>query len=145
MDTHGTAQLVGDRNHQCDATAVWTSPADARAYVLLDGVGDTPAVRAWTRDAARRLARTAGLHADAEAGLRAEYDRYAAEPARSGDHSLPTAAAVVVVHTPDGLLSIAWSGDARSYLLLDGNLRLITEDHNARRVYEGGDRNLITA
>ncbi|WP_228925320.1 hypothetical protein [Streptomyces sp. DH7] len=144
MDTHGTAQLVGDRDHQCDATTVWTSPAGARAYVLLDGVGDTPAVRAWTQDAARRLARAAGLHADAEAGLRAESDRYVAEPARSGDHDLPTAAAVVVVHIPGGLLSVAWSGDARAYLLLDGNLRLLTEDHNARRAC-GADRNLITA
>ncbi|MFI2318765.1 hypothetical protein AMK17_38205 [Streptomyces sp. CB00072] len=68
-----------------------------------------------------------------EAGLRAEHDRYAAEPARSADHDLPTAAAVVVVRVPGGLLAIAWSGDARAYLLLDGNLRLLTEDHNARR------------
>lgn len=132
--------MDGDRNHQCDATAVWTSPGGTRAYVLLDGVGDTPAVRAWTQAAARRLAHVAVLHADAEAGLRAEYDRYAAEPARTADHDLPTAA----VHVPGGLLSVAWSGDARAYLLLDGDLRLLTEDHNARRV-RGTNRNLITA
>ncbi|MFJ5117965.1 mucin-2 [Kitasatospora sp. NPDC088548] len=142
--TYGTSQLGGDRNHQCDATAVWTSSAGTRAYALLDGVGDTPAVRTWTPAAARRLARAAVLHADAEAGLRAEYDHYAAEPARTADHDLPTAAAVVVVHIPGGLLSVAWSGDARAYLLLDGHLRLLTEDHNARRAY-GTDRNLITA
>ncbi|MFD0396256.1 hypothetical protein ACFQ3Z_45230 [Streptomyces nogalater] len=39
---------------------------------------------------------------------------------------------------------MAWSGDARAYLLLDGHLRLLTEDHNARRACDG-DRNLITA
>lgn len=38
-----------------------------------------------------------------------------------------------MVRVPGGLLAIAWSGDARAYLLLDGNLRLLTEDHNARR------------
>ncbi|MET9402081.1 hypothetical protein [Kitasatospora sp. NPDC002965] len=116
-----------------------------RAFALLDGIGDTPAVRAWTRTAARRLARAAAVHADAEAGLRAERARYAADPARADhDHDLPSAAAVVAVHVPGGLLSVAWSGDARAYLLLDGRLRLLTDDHNARRACDG-DRNLITA
>ncbi len=119
--------------------------AGLRPTDLLDGIGDTQAVRAWTGTAARRLARTTAGHGDAEAGLRAEYDRYAAEPARTAHHDLPTAAAVVTVHVPGGLLSVAWSGDARAYLLLDGHLRLLTEDHNERRAYEGGDRNLITA
>ncbi|MFI1015764.1 hypothetical protein [Streptomyces sp. NPDC020965] len=152
MDSYGTAQLPGDRDHQCDATAVWTAPSRARAYVLLDGVGDTPTVRAWTRTAARRLARTAALHANPEAGLRTERARYAAEPGRHCDHGpqLPCAAAVVV-HTPaaggtGGMLTFAWSGDARAYLLFDGHLRLITEDHNQRRAYNGyGDRNVLTA
>ncbi|MDT9686078.1 hypothetical protein RND61_29005 [Streptomyces sp. TRM76323] len=83
------------------------------------------------------------------AGLWAEYDRYAADPARRDpDHDLPCAAAVVAVHVPGSLFSVAWSGDARAYLLLDGlgPLRLLSEDHNARRAYDGhGNRNLITA
>ncbi|GLF98236.1 PP2C family protein-serine/threonine phosphatase [Streptomyces yaizuensis] len=156
MDSYGTAQLPGDWGHQCDATAVWTAPGGTRAYVLLDGVGDTAAVRAWTRTAARRLARTAALRANAETGLRAERARYAAEPGRHAmdGPQLPCAAAVVVVHTshtpgtggPGGTLSFAWSGDARAYLLLDGHLRVITEDHNERRAYDGhGDRNVLTA
>ncbi|CAL9676906.1 hypothetical protein [Streptomyces sp. enrichment culture] len=82
---------------------------------------------------------------DAEAGLRAEYGHYAADPARTAGHDLPCAAAVVAVHVPGGLFSVAWSGDARAYLLLDGHLRLLTEEHNARRACDGGDRNLITA
>ncbi|MCL3998817.1 hypothetical protein [Streptomyces lavenduligriseus] len=41
--------------------------------------------------------------------------------------------------------SVAWSGDTRAYLPLDGHLRLLTEDHNARRACDGGDRKLITA
>ncbi|WP_197371478.1 hypothetical protein, partial [Streptomyces clavuligerus] len=64
------------------------------------------------------------------------------------DYPLPAAAAVAAVHTPGGLLSIAWSGDARAYLHLDGDstLRLVTEGHNERRVHGGlGDRHALTA
>ncbi|MEV7676725.1 hypothetical protein [Streptomyces sp. NPDC088752] len=73
VKTHAVAQRPGDRMFQCDATAVCTMPGGARAYALLDGVGDTRPVRAWTRTAARRLARAAAGHSDAEVGLRAEY------------------------------------------------------------------------
>ncbi|MEU7088107.1 hypothetical protein [Streptomyces achromogenes] len=118
---------------------MFTVPDGTRAYALLDGVGDTPAVRSWKCAAVFLLARAAG-NADAEAGLRAEYGHYAADPARTAGHGLPYAAAVVAVHVPGGLLSVAWSGGARAYLLLDGHLRLLTEDHNARRACNGGDR-----
>ena len=33
MRSYATAQLIGDRSHQCDATAVYTAPTGARAYV----------------------------------------------------------------------------------------------------------------
>ncbi|MEU7088119.1 hypothetical protein [Streptomyces achromogenes] len=145
VTSYATAQRRGDRAFQCDATAVFTAPDGTRAYALLDGVGDTEVVRSWTRAAAFLLARAAAGHADAEAGLRAEYGHYAADPARTAGHGLPCAAAVVAVHVPGGPFSVAWSGDARAYLLLDGHLRLLTEDHNARRATDGGDRNLITA
>ncbi|KOX34482.1 hypothetical protein ADL06_07325, partial [Streptomyces sp. NRRL F-6491] len=76
--------------------AVCQVPDGIRVYALLDGVGDTRTVRAWTRTAARRLARAAAGHGDAEAGLRAEYERYAADPARHApDHDLPAATAIV--------------------------------------------------
>ncbi|WP_225804233.1 hypothetical protein [Streptomyces sp. NK15101] len=84
----------------------------------------------------RRLARAATGYGNAEAGLRVEYERYAADPARRDhDPDLPTAAAVVAVHVPSDLFSVAWSGDAHAYLFLDGLglLRPLTEDHNARR------------
>ncbi|MGW9453397.1 hypothetical protein [Streptomyces sp. NPDC055632] len=105
---HAVARRPGDRVFQCDATAVCTMPDGTRAYALLDGVGDTRTVRAWTRTAARRLARAAAGHGDAEAGLRAEYERYAADPARHDpEHDLPSAAAVVAVHVPGGLFTVA--------------------------------------
>ncbi|MFF3468985.1 hypothetical protein ACWCQN_45900 [Streptomyces sp. NPDC001984] len=98
MRTHSAFQLIGDRSHQCDATATYTLNG-ARSYALCDGIGSTDAVRGWTRTAARR--------ADAETGLRAVYEAYAAEPDRQDKYArndLPAACAVVVVTAPRGFV-----------------------------------------
>lgn len=151
MRTYATAQLIGDRTHQCDATAVHTAPSGARAYVLLDGIGSTDEIRDWTRSAARRLARSAAYHADAEAGLRAQYERYAADPDRQGPWArMPDACALVAVVSPRWL-TVAWCGDVRAYLLVRGTVQRLTQDHNLRRVYPdngvhgGGNRNIVTS
>lgn len=153
MRTYAAAQLIGDRSHQCDATAVYTAPSGARAYVLLDGIGSTDEVRDWTRQASRRLARAAARRGDAEAGLRAVYGRYAAEPWRQGPWARePEACAVVAVTAPGRPLTVAWCGDARAYLLTpSGTVHRLTADHNLRRVYPpndihgGGNRNIVTS
>lgn len=150
MRTYATAQLIGDRSHQCDASAS-ASHNGARAYVLLDGIGSTDGIRDWTRQAARRLARSAAYHADAETGLRAQYERYAADPDRQGPWGFgPKACAVVAVATPRWL-TVAWCGDVRAYLLVRGTVQRLTADHNLRRVYPdngvhgGGNRNIVTS
>lgn len=155
MDIYAAAQLIGGRTEQCDATAVHTAPDGTRAYVLLDGVGSTPKIRAWTRSAARRLARSAALRGDAEPALRAAYDKYAADLADvhpAVRTYYPKAAAVVAVTGSGNFLRVAWCGDARAYLLLNGSVRRLTNDHNLRRVYPptdvypmGGNRNVITS
>ncbi|MFF3928247.1 mucin-2 [Streptomyces hirsutus] len=66
--TYATAQLIGDRTVQCDATAVRTASDGARAFVLLDGIGSSDEIRDWTRTAARRLARAAARRGDAVRG-----------------------------------------------------------------------------
>ena len=145
--THATAQRHGTRSHQCDATATYTHNG-VRAYALLDGIGSNAEIRDWTRTAARRLARTAARHGDAEAGLRAEYDRYAAEPDRHENYrDLPTACAVVAVIAPGRLLTVAWCGDSRAYFLTPGGTVLpMTNDHNLRRLYpDFGSRHRITS
>jgi len=147
MRTYATAQLIGDRSHQCDATATYTHNG-VRAYVLADGIGSTDEIRDWTRTAARRLARAAAVRGDAEAGLRAVYDRYAAEPDRQDPYNrLPSACAVVAVHAPGKALTVAWCGDARAYVLTTSGTTLrLTEDHNLRRVWPPhGNRNRITS
>ncbi|WP_406501579.1 mucin-2 [Streptomyces sp. NBC_01590] len=152
MRNYATAQETGLRDNQCDATAVYTAPTGARAYVLLDGIGSTDAVREWTRAAAARLARRAARRGDAETGLRAVYDAYATEREDpfAQDYA-PKAAAVVAVTAPGKPLPVAWCGDSRAYLLTDGTLRRLTNDHNLRRVYpptdwhNGGNRNRITS
>lgn len=155
MRNYATAQALGSRTTQCDATAIHTAPDGARAYALLDGIGDYQSVRNWTRTAARRVARAASRRADAEAGLRHIYKDYAADPDRRDPYTrryMPSAAAVVVVTVPGKPMTVAWCGDARAYLLTRGIARRLTEDHNLRRVYpptamypEGGDRNTITS
>ncbi|MGP4049320.1 PP2C family protein-serine/threonine phosphatase [Streptomyces sp. 2A115] len=147
MRTHAAFQLIGDRSHQCDATATYTHNA-ARAYVLCDGIGSSDQVRAWTLTAARRLARAAAHHADAEAGLRAVYSDYAAEPDRQDEYAgydLPAACAVVAVTAPGKPLTVSWCGDARAYVLTPrGTLQRLTADHNLRRVIQG-NRNRVTS
>lgn len=146
MRTHATAQLIGSRSHQCDATATYTHQG-VRAFALLDGIGSSDEIRDWTRTAARRLARAAARCGDAEAGLRAVYNRYAAEPDRQDPFNrLPSACAVVAVTTP-GKLTVAWCGDARAYVLTSsGTLLRLTEDHNLRRVFPPhGNRNRVTS
>lgn len=154
MRNYATAQNIGGRDEQCDATAVYTAPTGARAYVLLDGIGSTPSVRAWTRETAARLARTAARHGDAETGLRAVHTRLRAEREDVHPYSrryLPKACAVVAVTAPGSPLTVAWCGDPRAYVLVRGTARLLTNDHNLRRVYppcdmypEGGSRHRVT-
>lgn len=151
MRNYATAQQTGTYPVQFDATAVHTAPGGARAYVLLDGVGHGDGTAEWTRTAARRLARAASRRADAEAGLRSVYNRYAAERAETGARYLPKAAAVVAVVTP-GRLSVAWCGDARAYSIGRDQAVKLTNDHNLHRVYppcatypQGGARNHLTS
>jgi serine/threonine protein phosphatase PrpC len=144
MRTYATAQQIGDRSHQCDATATAAGPDGTRAFVLLDGIGSTDEIRDWTRQAARKLARSAAYHGDAETGLRAQYERYAADPDRHGPWARqPDACAVVAVASPRWL-TVAWCGDVRAYLMVGGTVLRLTQDHNRRRVF-GGNRNIVTS
>lgn len=102
-------------------------------------------------DITQALVRSAAYHSDAETGLRAQYNRYAANPDRQGPWGFgPKACAVVAVASPRWL-TIAWCGDVRAYLLVRGTVLRLTQDHNLRRVYPdngvhgGGNRNIITS
>ncbi|RNG27165.1 PP2C family protein-serine/threonine phosphatase [Streptomyces botrytidirepellens] len=133
-----TAQQLGDRAVQCDATGIYTQAATgARSYVLLDGIGTSTAVQRWTRTTARRLARAAATGGDAYWALLAEHARIRAEPDRQGYSAWmqPGAVAVIALALPGHLLQIAWCGDARAYLRSPDALivRCLTSDHNQRR------------
>ncbi|MFF7602524.1 protein phosphatase 2C domain-containing protein [Streptomyces mirabilis] len=155
MRNYATAQNVGGRGLQCDATAVRTAPDGTRAYVVLDGIGTSDTIRDWTRKTAARLATRAARRGDAESALRALYEEIAADPDRQDPYErryLPSAAAVVAVAVPGQPLTVAWAGDSRAYLLRRGIAHRLTDDHNLRRVYpptatqpEGGNRNVITS
>ncbi|MFE5407099.1 PP2C family protein-serine/threonine phosphatase [Streptomyces sp. NPDC056580] len=155
MRSYATAQHIGGRTTQCDATAVRTAPDGARAFVLLDGIGSTEAVRDFTRQSAVRLAQSAARRGDAVSALRHLYERLAADPDRQDPYQrrhMPAAAAVVAVTAPGRPLTVAWCGDCRAYLLRRGITRRLTDDHNLRRVHpptalhpENGNRNVITS
>jgi len=136
MRTHASAQLIGGRSHQCDATATYTH-AGVRAYALLDGIGSSDEIRDWTRTTARRLARAAAVRADAEAGLRVVHSLIADERAQLGWRAddEPCAVAVVAVVVPGELVQVAWCGDSRAYFLgEDGEVQQMTSDHNNRQM-----------
>ncbi|MEV6689503.1 mucin-2 [Streptomyces sp. NPDC051130] len=135
MPFHATAQLIGGRSHQCDATATYTYRG-TRAYALLDGIGSTEEVQTWTQTAARRLARAAA-YCGATVGLRAVHAARAAELARADWYAeyMPKAVAVVAVAAPGRDLEVAWCGDARAYRLpaTTEQLSRLTTDHNRRQ------------
>lgn len=154
MTTYATATHIGGRSHQCDATAVRTNPTrGTRAYAVLDGIGSSDSVQAFTRSAAARLARSASLHGDAETALRKLQVRIAAEPERADTwNDLPSAAAIVAVYRPDRVVTIAWAGDCRAYHLTDAGAVCLSRDHNLRRTVEEhglpagfSNRNVITS
>lgn len=150
--TAAIAHRIGTRSHQCDAAASRTI-GGVRAFVLLDDIGSSDEVRNWTRNTARRLARTAATTGDAEKALRRVHAAVTAEPGRGDPWAEPPAAvAVVAVVGADGMLQVAWCGDARAYLYDNGRARRLTVDHNVRQeLLNAGrtpgryDRNTVTA
>ncbi|MFI0742442.1 PP2C family protein-serine/threonine phosphatase [Streptomyces sp. NPDC021100] len=156
MITHATAQRIGTRSHQCDATSTATDRG-TRAWTLLDGIGSTTAVRNWTRTQARLLARVGALTANpcaALAAVRAAVDHQDPQARRDLESfDEPSAVAVVAVRAEGGPLRVAWCGDARAYWLAPGkDLRRLTRDHNeAERARAEGrsaprwHRNIVTS
>ncbi|MEU5431379.1 protein phosphatase 2C domain-containing protein [Streptomyces olivoreticuli] len=134
MNTHASAQRIGTRSHQCDATSTATHRG-THAWALLDGIGSTTAVRTWTRTQARLLSRLGaqtGNPVAALAAVRAIVEHQDPEARRDPDSlDEPSAVAVVAVREEGGPLRVAWCGDARAYWLAPGEeLRQLTRDHN---------------
>ncbi|MFD5610466.1 PP2C family protein-serine/threonine phosphatase [Kitasatospora sp. NPDC127060] len=151
MPTYATAQHIGSRSHQCDATATRSTGDGGRAFVLLDGIGSSDAVRAWTRAQARRLADLTARSLQPHEAITQVQDEITAQAGWQDE--APGACAVVAVTGPDQLLRVAWIGDCRAYLLSpDGHLQRLTTDHNVRGEIEaaGGKtvwpwaRNIVT-
>jgi hypothetical protein len=155
MRRHATAQLIGDRSHQCDATATRFTPYGECVYVLLDGIGSTGEVQRWTRRQAVRLAAVSTRLSTPTDALRRQRVGNERESwwggADTWGYGEPPSAVAVAALWADKQLEIAWCGDARAYLLHpDGRLQRLTIDHNARQAaLDAGreplrwDRNLV--
>ncbi|MFG2847459.1 PP2C family protein-serine/threonine phosphatase [Kitasatospora sp. NPDC048296] len=132
MPTHATAQHIGTRSHQCDATATRSTGDGGRAFVLLDGIGSSDDVRSWTRSEARRLADLTARTLQPHEAITQLQNEIAARAEWA-----PGACAVAAVTAPDQLLRVAWIGDCRAYLLhQDGHFQRLTTDHNLRAEVE---------
>lgn len=151
LTAHATAQQQGGRSHQCDATAVTAAPGGVVAFAVLDGIGSSPEVARFTRQAAHRLTRAAVRLRDPEAALRQVSHEIDAERFRGAEDG-PAACALVALLVPGEPLRLAWRGDVRAYAIRDGATEQLTRDHNRRRVLTDNgwpvqpyDRNLITS
>ncbi|MEV7123965.1 PP2C family protein-serine/threonine phosphatase [Kitasatospora griseola] len=150
MLTHAADQLIGSCSDQCDATATRATDGGGRAYVLLDGIGSSPKVRAWTRAQARRLADLTARSLQPNEAITQVQREITAQPGWQDE--APGACAVVAVTGPDQLLRVAWVGDCRAYVLYpDGRLQRLTTDHNGRTTFEAagwpvprGARHIVT-
>jgi serine/threonine protein phosphatase PrpC len=148
-----SAQRLGTRSHQCDATAGRTRRG-IHAFALLDGIGSSDAVRSWTRARAVDLASAGASLGNADAALRRVHASAAAEPGRDtwGWEDLPAAVAVLAVLN-QGALTVAWCGDSRAWHLSPaGEFTPLTSDHNvAQDLRDAGlapgpdDRNTVTS
>ncbi|MER5889674.1 mucin-2 [Streptomyces sp. NPDC001941] len=149
MRTYAIAQHTGSEPGQCDAAAVRTVNGN-RAYVVLDALGRLGTTQQWAPGAARHIAGAAARRGDAGAGLRYVYNLYREDAACFGSEH--RAAVLVAVKAPGELLTVAWCGDVRAYLIEHGTAVRLSEDHNKRRVYPANDtypysgsRNQITS
>jgi serine/threonine protein phosphatase PrpC len=140
---HASAQLTGTRSHQCDATATHATTGGGRAFVLLDGIGSSTIVRAWTRAKASRLAELAARSLQAGDAITALQEEIQADPKWADK---PGACGVAAVTGPDAQLRIGWIGDCRAYMLHPGGYltRLTAPDHNLRAVLEADGRPVPT-
>ncbi|MFZ4160469.1 PP2C family serine/threonine-protein phosphatase [Streptomyces griseoincarnatus] len=151
LTAHATAQQQGGRSQQCDATAVTAAPGGVVAFAVLDGIGSSPEVARFTRQAAHRLTRAAVRLRCPETALRDLADEITAERFHGAEDG-SAACALVALVVPGEPLRLAWCGDVRAYAIRDGQAEQLTRDHNRRRVLHDagitalpGDRNLVTS
>lgn len=137
MRSYATAENIGSRSHQCDATATRRTADGGRAFVLSDGIGSGDDVRAWTRAITQRLAVLTARTLQPHEAIEAVQHEITSEPGWDHwIHAVPGACAVIAVTGPDQLLRIGWIGDCRAYLLKNGHLSRLTTDHNRRALLE---------
>ncbi|MEU6680852.1 hypothetical protein [Streptomyces sp. NPDC046925] len=138
--TYASATDQGPRTHQADATgAHYYRPTGRSAWCVADGIGDDfdPA------DAAQRSAPIAahvGTIRGAAAGIlaaRADLHHFyeGAPRGQSGDCVIVTACEMS--DRVGGGFDVAWVGDCRAYVVQNGALVQVTEDHTEGQEMRG--------
>ena len=123
--TVGTATNIGDRSHNCDATAIHTT-AGTKAAALIDGIGDTSEVEHTAGLLAEVSARVAARRGPV-AGLLAAHELISGP---GPETPKPNAVgAVAVVYSSDRAIVVAHVGDCRVYSLTGDVFTQHTTDH----------------
>ena len=131
-----SATRLGERRFNADAFAIQRDPHTGRtAFVVADGIGDSPA-------AARAAWLAAGTAAEVAAAGQDPYEAVLAAqralwPAMPGDESGDAVLAVAVPDAgPSGqALDVAWVGDCRVYHSNGRVLELVTTDHTVAEYF----------
>ncbi|MCX4554213.1 PP2C family serine/threonine-protein phosphatase [Streptomyces sp. NBC_01500] len=130
----------GPRRFMADAASTRYERTNGRyAWSVADGIGDESAAVEAAREASFVAARTAPL-AGAAAGIAAA--RSALQASNNGAPRGQAGDCVMVVVTEmgesvGGGLDIAWVGDCRAYVVRQGELVQVTEDHTQGQAMRG--------
>ncbi|WP_327393789.1 protein phosphatase 2C domain-containing protein (plasmid) [Streptomyces sp. NBC_01186] len=136
-----TVSDQGPRRYMADAAAHWRVPHGHQAWAVADGIGDEFEAAEATRRAVLVAARRAPEGGAAAGVLRArahlQYFYDGAPRGQKGDCVMVVA--VPLNHAAEGL-DVAWVGDCRVYVVQDGEVRQVTEDHTVgQSMRRGGD------
>lgn len=124
----GMATREGSIAPSGDALTVYVQADGTTAAAVIDGIGHSSRVATVAQLLADVSARTAARRGGLAGLLTAT--ELVADPG-AGDESEPDAVAVVATaEAGDDRIRIAWVGDCRAYTLDDGEVRLLTIDHN---------------
>jgi PPM family protein phosphatase len=123
--TTAVASRQGTRAYYSDAPVVHRLPhSEVVAAAIVDGIGSSAEVAEFAQLAAQVAARV-GARKTARLGVLAAAELVEAP---GGTDIEPDGVAVLAVLAPDGVVSVAWTGDSRAYAWRDGELVQLTGD-----------------
>lgn len=131
----------GPRAYMADAAAHWRAQHGHQAWAVADGIGDEFEAAEAAQRAVLVAARRAPEGGAAAGVLRARaHLKYFYDGAPRGQEGDCVMVVAVPLNHAAGGLDVAWVGDCRVYVVQDGEVRQVTEDHTVgQSLRRGGD------